>query len=119
MPDQSAYSSVRARLDEIVTQVRSKDVPLEKSLDLFEEAIALGTRCAELIDRTDFSASELEAAGLLEPQGEPEPGAGSAPAGEAGAAQPASEAGEPSAANAAGTTDAADSSDAQSQDTLS
>ena len=43
------FGEVRARLDEIVTEVRSKDISLEKSLDLYEEAIRLGNRCAELI----------------------------------------------------------------------
>lgn len=31
------FGEVRARLDEIVTEVRSKDISLEKSLDLYEE----------------------------------------------------------------------------------
>ena len=56
------FSEVRARLDEIVTQVRDKDLSLEKSLDLYEEAIALGNRCTELVDSPDFSPEEaLEA----------------------------------------------------------
>ncbi len=60
MNDPSTYTRLRERLEEIVVQVRSKDVPLEKSLDLYEEALRLGSRCAEMIDRTDFSADELE-----------------------------------------------------------
>ena len=47
------FGEVRARLDEIVSQVRSKDVSLEKSLDLYEEAIRLGNRAAELIDEAN------------------------------------------------------------------
>ena len=47
------FGEVRARLDEIVSQVRSKDVSLEKSLDLYEEAIRLGNRAAELIDKPE------------------------------------------------------------------
>jgi exodeoxyribonuclease VII small subunit len=47
-------------LEEIVTQIKAKDMPLEKSLDLYEEALQLGSACAEMIDRTDFSADELE-----------------------------------------------------------
>ena len=34
--------------------------PLEKALDLYEEAIRLGNSCADLIDTTDFSLEELE-----------------------------------------------------------
>ena len=62
MADQSSYSRTRERLEEIVTQIKAKDIPLEKSLDLYEEALRLGSTCAEMIDRTDFSADELESA---------------------------------------------------------
>ncbi|MDR1422799.1 MAG: exodeoxyribonuclease VII small subunit [Coriobacteriales bacterium] len=59
MDNQGSYMRVRERLEEIVVQVRSKDIPLEKSLDLYEEALRLGGICAEMIDRTDFSTEEL------------------------------------------------------------
>jgi exodeoxyribonuclease VII small subunit len=60
MDRQSSYARTRERLEEIVTQVKAKDMSLEKSLDLYEEALRLGNVCAEMIDRTDFSAEELE-----------------------------------------------------------
>jgi len=60
MDDQSSYTHLRKELEDIVLQVRSKDVPLEKCLDLFDEALRLGGQCAEAIDRTDFSLEELE-----------------------------------------------------------
>ena len=41
------FGEVRARLDEIVSQVRSKDVSLEKSLDLYEEADYTAAEIAE------------------------------------------------------------------------
>lgn len=53
------FGSVRARLDEIVAQVRSNDVSLEQSLDLYEEAIRLGNKCAELIDKPDYAPEEI------------------------------------------------------------
>ena len=56
------FSEARARLDEIVAEVRKKDLSLERSLDLYEEAIALGNRCAELVDKPDFSPEEEQAA---------------------------------------------------------
>lgn len=59
MDKQSSYGRSRERLEEIVTQIKAKDLPLEKSLDLYEEALRLGAECAEMIDRTDFSAEEL------------------------------------------------------------
>jgi len=60
MDNQSSFNKTRERLEEIVTQIKAKDMPLEKSLDLYEEALRLGSECAELIDRTDFSIEELD-----------------------------------------------------------
>lgn len=60
-PDASGYenfSDVTARLDEIVSAVRNKDTSLERSLDLFDEAIALGTRAVDLVDKAAFSPEE-------------------------------------------------------------
>lgn len=63
------FSEVRKRLDEIVVEVRKKDLPLEKSLDLYEEAIKLGNKCAELVDKADYSEEEaLEAKEKLDAQ---------------------------------------------------
>jgi uncharacterized membrane protein len=61
--DVSAFSNfeeVNNRFDEIIKDVRNKDTSLERSLDLLDEAIALGTRAVELVDRTDFSPAEKE-----------------------------------------------------------
>ena len=60
-PDASGYdnfSDVTARLDEIVSAVRNKDTSLERSLDLFDEAIALGSKAVDMVDATDFSPEE-------------------------------------------------------------
>lgn len=62
-PDVSAYQSfdqITERLDEIVGQVRDKDTSLERSLDLFDEAIALGSKAVDLVDTTEFTPAELE-----------------------------------------------------------
>ena len=62
-PDVSAYKSFEQivdRLDDIVGQVRDKGTSLERSLDLFDEAIALGSRAVDLVDTTEFSSPELE-----------------------------------------------------------
>ena len=53
MTEYGSFSEVRARLDQIVTEVRKKDLSLEKSLDLYEEAIKLGNRAAELVDKPE------------------------------------------------------------------
>ena len=54
------FESVTARLDEIVKDVKAKDTSLERSLDLFDEAINLGSKAVELVDRTNFSPAEKE-----------------------------------------------------------
>lgn len=66
MAEYGTFSEVRSRLDEIVSEVRKKDTSLEKSLDLYEEAIKLGNRAAELVDKPDFSDEELMSAGAVE-----------------------------------------------------
>ena len=59
MPDNDSYSREKERLEEIVLQTRAKDIPLEKSLDLYDEALAIGTRCVEQLEKTDFTSEEL------------------------------------------------------------
>lgn len=61
------FEEITARLDQIVTQVRDKDTSLEHSLDLFDEAISLGSRAVEMVDRIEFSDAEKE---LLEGEGD-------------------------------------------------
>ena len=76
----NSFEDITGRMDEIITAVRSKDTSLERSLDLFDEAIALGSHAVELVDSFDLSPSEaaqLEAAGDAE-----NPGVDAAPAGE-------------------------------------
>ena len=54
--DRSTFETTRARLEDIVVQVRRKDVSLEQSLDMLEEAVRLVNQCNELIDQTSFRA---------------------------------------------------------------
>ena len=57
MSDESySFTTARARLEEIVVQVRKKDTSLEKSLDLLEEGVRLANACTELIDHADWTA---------------------------------------------------------------
>lgn len=60
----NTYLSAKNSLDQIIEQVRAKDLPLEKALDLYEEAIRIGNSCADLIDRADFSLEEIETLNL-------------------------------------------------------
>jgi exodeoxyribonuclease VII small subunit len=66
--ERSTFEMTRARLEDIVTQARRKDVSLEQSLDLLEEAVRLVNQCNELIDQTSFRAPEAgtEAGGVDE-----------------------------------------------------
>lgn len=64
-PDISRYETfdqITERLDEIVKQVRDKDVTLEKSLDLFDEAIALGSKAVDMVDTAEPTDAERNAA---------------------------------------------------------
>lgn len=51
------FEQARIRLEEIASQVRKKDVSLEKSLDLLEEGVRLANICNELVDHTDLGAT--------------------------------------------------------------
>lgn len=61
--DRSTFETTRARLEDIVVQVRRKDVSLEQSLDMLEEAVRLVNQCNELIDQTSFRAPAPAEAG--------------------------------------------------------
>lgn len=60
------FGDIAERLDVIVSEVRDKDVSLERSLDLFDEAIALGSKAVSLVDTTDFSPEEEARLGELQ-----------------------------------------------------
>ena len=54
----NSFEDITGRMDEIIAAVRSKDTSLERSLDLYDEAIELGSRAAELVDSFDLSPEE-------------------------------------------------------------
>lgn len=57
MPDEKhTFETARVRLEEIVREVRKKDISLEKSLDLLEEGVRLANICTELVDHADVGA---------------------------------------------------------------
>ncbi len=68
------FAQARARLEEIVSQVRKKDISLEQSLDLLEEGVRLANVCTELSDHTEWRTviEEQEAEGG-DPQAEDVP----------------------------------------------
>ena len=59
--DTSSYKSfgeISERLDQIVGEVRRKDIPLESSLDLYDEAIALGQKAVDFVDTDRVTPEE-------------------------------------------------------------
>ena len=54
------YTQTKEQLDEIVKEVRRKDVSLEKSLELLEEGVQLANRCTELIDQAAWEDVAVE-----------------------------------------------------------
>lgn len=61
------FDDITGRLDEIIATVRSKDTSLERSLDLFDEAIELGSRAVDMVDSFEVSPREAE---MLDEQGD-------------------------------------------------
>ncbi len=55
------FKEVIARLEEIVAQIKTKEISLEKSLELLEEGVRLANMCTEKIDKTVWNEdSEIE-----------------------------------------------------------
>lgn len=59
----SSFADIRDRLDEIATQVRGDDMPLDAALDLYDEAVKLGMKATELLET-------IEEGGQAEPEQE-------------------------------------------------
>lgn len=57
---EGTFDDITGRLDEIIAQVRSKDTSLERSLDLFDEAIELGSRAVDMVDSFELSPREAD-----------------------------------------------------------
>lgn len=75
----TSFEQISERLDQIIAQVRDKDTSLEQSLDLFDEAIELGSRAVDMVDATDMPPSGSRADAHAEDAGKP----GGVPAGDA------------------------------------
>jgi len=67
---EESYVQIKARLDEIVEQVKDESLPLDDALSLYEEAIALGSQISSLIEEgIDPASPQAEAADSSEPAG--------------------------------------------------
>lgn len=58
-----SYAQIKERLKEIAQAVENDELPLEEALDLYEEAVSLGSQVSSLI-RSDIDAKLL----ALEPE---------------------------------------------------
>ncbi|MDO4442362.1 MAG: exodeoxyribonuclease VII small subunit [Slackia sp.] len=47
------FGEIRNRLDEIASQVRDDELPLDAALDLYDEAVKLGMKAAELLETVE------------------------------------------------------------------
>ncbi len=54
------YAEIKDRLSAIAQEVKSPETSLEQSLDLLDEAVALGSKIVELVDKTDFTEEEVK-----------------------------------------------------------
>ena len=81
---EGTFDDITERLDQIIAQVRSKDTSLERSLDLFDEAIELGSRAVDMVDSFELSPREAD---MLD--ADSTAGGASAPASEGPSEQPA------------------------------
>ena len=48
-----SFEKAMEQLEQIVQELESKDVPLEKALKKFEKGVLLSKYCSELLDETD------------------------------------------------------------------
>lgn len=55
------FEEVKTRLDEIVQAVSDESLPFDEALNLYEEAVKLGTRASMLIEEVQQAAAGQEA----------------------------------------------------------
>ncbi len=88
--ERCTFEQARERLEEIVRQVRRKDVSLEQSLDMLEEGVRLANVCTELSDHTEWR-SAVENGGFVDAGEVAVAGAGDAVAGTSDAVEEVSD----------------------------
>lgn len=57
--EKMAYEEAYEELETIVEQLQSGELPLEKSLSLFERGQALAARCSTLLERAELKLRQL------------------------------------------------------------
>ncbi len=61
-PSEPAFEAIVARLEAVVRELESGELPLERSLALFEEGVRLARAGGERLDRAEMRVEELLAA---------------------------------------------------------
>jgi exodeoxyribonuclease VII small subunit len=53
MEEEVSFEAAMERLDKIVAELESGDVPLEKAIDLFQEGMKLSRLCGEKLEQAE------------------------------------------------------------------
>lgn len=53
------FEASMERLDRIVRELESAQVPLERAISLFEEGLQLGTQCSALLEKAQMRVEKL------------------------------------------------------------
>ena len=59
MPKKASFEDAMKRIEEIVSELERGELPLEKSLDRFEEAVKLARSCQKTLDAAQKRISKL------------------------------------------------------------
>ncbi len=57
--DESSFDESLRRLEQIVEKMEQGDIPLEESMKLYEEGIALSKACAEKLQQAEMTIKRL------------------------------------------------------------
>lgn len=60
------YEALYARIQEIVARLETGDLPLEESLALYEEGVAVAAACQQLLDDAALRVQRLQGGLLIE-----------------------------------------------------
>jgi exodeoxyribonuclease VII small subunit len=75
MPKKMSFEDAMKRIEEIVSDLERGELPLEQSLDRFEEAVKLARSCQQTLEAAETRISKLVRTGddgfTLEPLDEP------------------------------------------------
>jgi exodeoxyribonuclease VII small subunit len=60
------YEALYARIQEIVARLETGDLPLDESLALYEEGVAVAAACQQLLDESALRVQRLQGGLLIE-----------------------------------------------------